>query len=82
MLKWTRVEYKDLREDLHVEQLWKKEGTNLVSKYKGAIFGIHETKGLVASLEENEMITSISIDEDATSNFELSLFGKYVLFCH
>ena len=48
-----------------------------MSKYKGAIFGIHETKGLVASLEANEKITPISIDEDATSNFESSLFGKY-----
>ena len=43
--------------------MWKKEGTGLVSKYKGAILGVHETEGLVVFLEDHEQITPISIDD-------------------
>ena len=57
--------------------MWKKEGNYLVSKYNGAVLGTHETRGLAAFLEDNEMITPILIDEDATSSFEFSLPCKY-----
>ena len=76
MQKWTRVQYKDLKEDVQVQQMWKKEGTNLVSEYNGALFGIHEIGGLAAFLDANKMTAPIAIDEEATSNFELSLPGE------
>merc|ERR1711874_489697 len=39
----------------------------------GAILGVHETGGLVAFYGDNDMITPISIDEDATSSYEFSV---------
>ena len=55
--KWTTVGYKDIQTEVQDHQLWKKKGTGLVSKYNGAILGVHETEGLVVFLEDNEMIT-------------------------
>ena len=53
--------------------MWKKEGMHLMSKYNGAILGVHKTVGLSALLEENENITIASIDEEATTSFELTV---------
>ena len=44
-----------------------------MSKYNGAILGVHKTVGLSALLEENENITIASIDEEATTSFELTV---------
>ena len=76
MRNWTKVEYKGLYwiGELKDYNMWKKEGTTLVSKYKGAILGAHkETKGLVGFFGENEMITPVSIGEGASSNSQFSL---------
>ena len=57
--------------------MWKKEGNHLISKYDGNMLGVHETRGLVTLSEDDEMITPILIDENATSSFELSLSCMY-----
>ena len=69
----TIVEYKDQTPEVYDSQMWKKEGNHLISKYDGNMLGVHETKGLVTLSEDDEMITPILIDENATSSFELSL---------
>ena len=53
--------------------MWKKKGMHLISKYNGAILGVHKTVGLSAFLEENENIMIASIDEKATTSFELTV---------
>ena len=60
-MKWSTVGYKDIHTAIQDHQLWKKEGPGLVSKYKGAVLGVHETEGLVVFLEEHENIHNISI---------------------
>ena len=53
--------------------MWKKEGTTLVSKYKGAILGVDKETKLVGIFDKKEMITPVSIDEAASSNSKLSV---------
>ena len=74
---WNIVEYKLVGNEVEDYQLWKKHGGNLVSKLSDAVLGVHKTEGLVSFVESNEIITPISIDEAATSSYELLVPGMF-----
>ena len=76
-LDWNIVEYELVGNEVEDNQLWKKHGGNLVSKLSGAVLGVHETEGLVSFVGSNETITPVSVDEAATSNYELLVPGMF-----
>ena len=47
----------------------------MVSKVSGAVLGVHETEGLAGFVGSNETITPVSVDEAATSSYELLVPG-------
>ena len=50
---------------------------NLVSKVSGAVLGVHETEGLAGFVGSNETIIPVSVDEAATSSYELLVPGMF-----
>ena len=74
---WNIVEYKLVGNEVEDYQLWKKHGGNLVSKSSGAVLGVHETEGLAGFVGSNETITPVSVDEAATSSYELLVPGMF-----
>jgi hypothetical protein len=72
---WTIVEYKVLGNLAEDNQLWKMYEGNLVSKVSGAVLGVHETEGLAGFVGSNETIIPVSVDEAATSSYELLVPG-------
>ena len=73
---WNIVQYKLVGNEVEDYQLWKKHGGNLVSKLSGAVLGVHETE-LVSFVENVETVTPVSVDEAATSSYELLVPGMF-----
>ena len=74
---WNIVQYKLVGNEVEDYQLWKKHGGNLVSKSSGAVLGVHETEGLGGFVGSIETITPVSVDEAATSSYELLVPGMF-----
>ena len=74
---WNTVEYKTVGDEVEDNQLWKIYEGNLVSKVSGAVLGVHETEGLTGFVGSNETITPVSVDEAATSSYELLVPGMF-----
>ena len=72
---WNIVEFKLVGNEAEDNQLWKMYEGNLVSKVSGAVLGVHETEGLAGFGGSNEIITPVSVDEAATSSYELLVPG-------
>ena len=64
-----------LENEVEDNQLWKKHEGTLVSKVSGAILGVHETEGLAGFVGISETITPVSVDEAATSSYQLLVPG-------
>ena len=74
---WNTVEYKTVGDEVEDNQLWKIYEGNLVSKVSGAVLGVHETEGLTGFVGSTETITPVSVDEAATSSYELLVPGMF-----
>ena len=74
---WNVVEYKTVGNEVEDNQLWKIYEGKLVSKVSGATLGVHETEGLTGFVGINETITPVSVDEAATSSYELLVPGMF-----
>ena len=74
---WNLVEYKTVGDEVEDNQLWKIYEGNLVSKVSGAVLGVHETEGLTGFVGSTETITPVSVDETATSSYELLVPGMF-----
>ena len=79
---WNIVEYKTIGDEVEGNQLWKQSEGSLVSKTSGAILGVHETEGLAGFVGSNETITPVSVDEAATSSYELLVRVCSTIYCN